>query len=258
MSNKKKELSAQSRREDEVLNRALLWIGGAAILILLLLLTNRYYVRYRTTEIEIAAALARVVLPVVAAAALIGCLAGIALAVNASKKKRDVKWPVALAVFCGGLCLSTAAVWRYHATGVQVMCAVIPAAAVLALVYYLFQREFFLIAVTTGIGIAGLWLVRRAAAPHQVLLYAYLVFAAAVLLAAALLSRKLQTAGGMWKDKRIFSKNASYSMIYVTCAIVAVLLIAAVVVGASAAYYLMFPAIGWLVVMAVYFTVKLM
>ena len=30
MSDKKKDLSAQSRREDEVLNRALLWIGNAA------------------------------------------------------------------------------------------------------------------------------------------------------------------------------------------------------------------------------------
>ena len=258
MSDKKKDLSAQSRREDEVLNRALLWIGGAAVMILLLLLTNRYYVRYRVSEVEIAAALARFVLPAVTVAGLAACAAGILLALSARKKQQSMKWPVALAAFCGTLAVTAGVVWRFHGTGVQVMCAVIPSVAVLALVYYLFQREFFAIAVLTGVGIAGLWLIRRAGGVHTALLFVYLAAAAVLLVAAVLLARRLQAAGGLWNGKRILSKNAAYSMIYVTCTVVALLLVAALIAGAGVAYYLMFPAVGWLVIMAVYFTVKLM
>lgn len=258
MSDKKKDLSAQSRREDEVLNRALLWIGGAAVMILLLLLTNRYYVRYRVSEVAIAAALNRFLLPGVIVAGLALCAVGVLLALRRRGQGQSGKWPVTLALFCGALAVTAGVVWRFHSAGVQVMCAVIPSAAVLALVYYLFQREFFAIAVLTGVGIAGLWLIRRAGGAHTALLYAYLLLAAVLLVAAALLTRKLQTAGGLWKDRRVLSKKAAYPMLYATCAVVALLLIAALVSGAGAAYYLMFPAVGWLVVMAVYFTVKLM
>lgn len=257
MSDKKKDLSAQSRREDEALNRTLLWIGGAAVLILVLLFCNRYYVNYRTTEVMFAATLSKV-LPIVAILGFVGCAAGVFLAIGAGKKGRSMKWPTALAVLCGGFALCVGLVWRYQGTGVQFLCGLILAVAVLALVYYLFQREFFAIALVTGVGMAGLWMVRRAGGAHAVVLYGYLVVAALVLVIVAWGARKLQASGGVWKGKNFLSKNAAYGMIYITCALIAALLIAAVVAGAGVAYYLMFPAVGWLVVMAVYFTVKLM
>ena len=46
-------------------------------------------------------------------------------------------------------------------------------------------------------------------------------------------------------------------MVYITCIVIAALLVIALFVG-KLAFYLMFPAVAWLVVMAVYFTVKLM
>lgn len=257
MSNKKKDLAAQSRREDEVLNRTLLWMGGAAVMILVLLLTNRYYVNYRTNEVEIALALFKT-LPILAGAFVVFCAAAVLAAYKAHKTGKAMKWFVFLSAFCGTLALALAVVWRFQGTGVQVMCAAIPAVAVLALVYYLFQREFFLIAVLTGAGIAGLWLIRRAHGGHPVILYGYLLAVAILLVGVALLARKVQAAQGMWNGKRILPKTAAYPAIYATCAVVAVLLIAALAAGTGVAYYLMFPAVGWLVVMAVYFTVKLM
>lgn len=258
MSNQKKDFAAQSRQEDEAINRALLWIGGAAVIILLLLLTNRYYVHYRAGEIPIAAALNRAVLPGVMVAGLAGCAAGILLLFSRLRQKKSGMWPFALSVFSAFLALTAGVVWRFHGIGVQVMFAVIPSAAVLALVYYLFQREFFVISLLTGFGIAGLWLIRRAGNTYMVILYAYLLFVAVLLVAAALLTRKLQMADGLWKEQQLLPNNAAYPMIYVTCALVAALLITALVAGPGVAYYLMFPAVGWLVVMAVYFTVKLM
>lgn len=256
MSDKKKNISAQNRHEDEVLNRALLWIGGAAILILFLLFLNRFYVNYRTTEINLAAGLAKA-LPIITGIALAGCVAGILLALNARKQGRSMKWWTALAVLFGGLALCGGLTWRFHGTAVQFLCGLVLAVAVLALVYYLFQHEFFIISVCSAVGITGLWLIRQETS-HTVILYGFLLCAALFLLAAALLTRTLQKNGGEWKGRRLLSKKAAYSMVYLTCAIVAVLLIAALALGINLAYYLMFPAVGWLVVMAVYFTVKLM
>lgn len=47
-------------------------------------------------------------------------------------------------------------------------------------------------------------------------------------------------------------------MVYLTCAVVAVAVVAALVLGTSAAYYLIFALVAWLFIMAVYYTVKLM
>lgn len=258
MSTNKKNNSPQSRHEDEVLTRALIWIGGAAVMLLLLLLGNRYYVNYRAGEIPLMAALKDYVLPALAAAGVAACAVLSYVCVRRAKEKKAIKWIVAPAVFCGVLGVATAIVWQFHASGVQAMFAIIPTIAVLALVYYLFQREFFLIALASAVGILGLWIVRRAADGSTVVLYAYLFAAALFLAALAVLTRKLQQAEGMWKGKRVLSKKAAYPVIYATCAVMAVLLAAALVAGAGVTYFLMFPAVGWLVIMAVYFTVRLM
>lgn len=251
MSEKKKDIAAQNKREDEMLNRTLLWICGAAVLLLFLLFINRYGFHYRVSEISLAVVIVRYLIPAVTVAALCGCAAGIALF-----KKAPTKWRGVLAIFCGGLAACGGAAFLFQGTGVEFMCAVVPAMAILALVYYLFQREFFLIALVSGIGIADLWIIRRAAGSHPAILYGSLVASLALIAALAFFAHKLQAASGKWQDRQLLSKNAAYTMLYVTCALMAVLLLAAVVVGY--AYYLLFPAVGWLIIMAVYFTVKLM
>lgn len=255
MSNKKKEISAQSRHEDEVLNRTLLWIGGAAILIMLLLLTNRFFINYRADEVQLAYNLIKV-LVISGSVSILAGVAGGVMAWLAHKKQAGCKWWVAMAVFFSTLGVMLLVVRNFRELGVQVMCAVIPAVAILALVYYLFQREFFIITLASLLGLLGLWMFRKLGA-HPVALYAVLAVIAVVLVAIALLTRQVQNGDGMWKGKRVLSKNASYPMIYITCVIVATLLVIALFAG-KLAFYLMFPAVAWLVVMAVYFTVKLM
>lgn len=258
MSEKKKEFAARSRREDEVLNRTLLWIGGAAVLLLFLLFINRYFLHYRASELSLVLALNRYILPGITILGLVGVAVGGLLVKRALSAGRSAKWFAVLALFCAGLALCSLAARLFHAAGVQFMCAAIPAIAVLALVYYLFQREFFLIALAAGVGIAALWVIRRAGTAHIMFLYGALMGALAVLLALALICRRLQAAQGLWKGKRLLAKHAAYPMIYATCVVMAVLLLIAAVVGSGIAYYLMFPAVGWLIIMAVYFTVKLM
>lgn len=258
MSNKKKEISAQSRHEDEVLTRALIWIGGAAVLLLLLLLGNRYYVHYRVSEVNVAAALNRWVLPVLAAVGMVLGAGSIFKAFQNKKADKSMKWPMALGVFFAAFGVGTAALWKFHGAAVQTLCAAIPAAAVLALIYYLYQREFFLVALSSALGIAGLLLVRRGLGNYSVLVYAYLVAAIVAQLFLLKTVRKVESDGGLWKGKQLFHKHAAYRLVYVSCLIMSVMLAACALLGSSGVYFLLFPAVGWLVVMAVYFTVKLM
>ena len=49
----------------------------------------------------------------------------------------------------------------------------------------------------------------------------------------------------LWGEKRqIFPHSASYGMIYLTCAVVAVAVAAGFLLGAAAAYYLIFALVG--------------
>ena len=93
-------------------------------------------------------------------------------------------------------------------------------------------------------------------------MYAYVVVLAVILVAAILLCRSLSAKDGVLtlggKKLQVFSRNASYGMIYLTCAIVAAAVVAALLLGTAAAYYLIFALVAWIFIMAVYYTVKLM
>ena len=52
--------------------------------------------------------------------------------------------------------------------------------------------------------------------------------------------------------------GTSYLSIYLTCAVVAVALLAALLIGVTSAIYIIFVLAGWLFCLAVYYTVKLM
>ncbi len=256
MTNKKEKLNAQSRREEEALNRVLLWIGGAALLIVFTLFLNRYYVNYSTSEIMFAAGLSKV-LPILSVLAVLGFLLFGFLSYR-SKQNGHCKF-LFLSILCLGLSVCSFLVWRFSGTAIPFLCGTILSAAVLALVYYLYPREFFLISFSSALGILGLWLIRRAAGtPHTVLLYSYLTAAALLLALIAFGTWKLQKENGVWKDHRLFHKKAIYPLVYLTCALIAVLLAAGVILGGSMAYYLLFAVVVWVLIMAVYFTVKLL
>ena len=255
--------AARSHKEDAILNRVLIWFGAAVVVELVLLLLNRYYINITTApgEIEFAGALLKA-WPVIIGVAAAGTVVCLLWAIFCSKGGKRFVLPAALTgVFLAVLVISVVT-YRFYDTGVQFLCGAVPAAAVLALVYYLYQHEFFAVTVLSALGILGLWLFRRAGGGHQVLVYAYAAVLAVVLLAAVLLCRSLSAKGGVLtlsgKKLQIFPKNASYGMIYLTCAIVAAAVAAALVLGTAAAYYLMFALVAWLFIMAVYYTVKLM
>lgn len=255
--------AAQNRKEDAVLNRVLIWFGAAVAAELVLLLLNRYYVNATTRpgEFEFAAALLDA-FPIIIGITAVGAAACLIWTIfNWRGGKRYLLSSVLGWIFCAALVISVVT-YLFFGTGVQFLCGIVPVAAVLALVFYLYQHEFFTVTVLSALGILGLWLFRRADGAHPTVVHAYMAVMAVVLVLSALLCRSMQqNAGALGKGEKklqIFQRNASYGMIYITCAVVAAALIAALILGTAAAYYLLFALVAWLFAAAVYYTVKLM
>lgn len=253
--------TVRNQKEDVVLNRTLIWFGAAVVLEFLLLLLNRYYITPKASEIAFQGALLAA-FPTIIGVSAVGFVASLVWLVLKHRAGKTHLLPgVLTGVFASVLVISVTT-FRFFATGVQFLCWLVPAVAVLGLVYYLYQREFFTITVLSGLGILGLWIFRRSNGGHLSTIYGYAAAVAVVLVLTILLCRSAQRSQGMLtrgtKKFRLFHKNANYGMIYLTSGIVAAALAVGLLMGMAAAYYLIFVLVAWLFVMAVYYTVRLM
>lgn len=258
----KKEKASQAQKDDETLNKVLLWFAGAVILELVVLLVNRYHFHYHTTEIEFAAGFYQF-MKVAQYGALALCAACIAWAVDRRKKWGRVSLlPVVAASVLGAVGIILILCLRFGSASVEVLQVAVPAAAVLVLIFYLYQLEFFTASFLGALGLLGLWLYRKASGEYRAMVIGFLVVAAAFLIAALVLSIRVQKSNGVWKSKgteyQIVPRDASYGAVYLTVALVAAVLVAAVAAGAAVAYYSILGLLAWLFILAVYFTVKMM
>lgn len=253
----KNEREARRRQEDRALNRALIWVGVAIILEFLLVLVNRYYINYTTaTEsinrvLAIQAALSG--LRWVSLAALVVCVVWMLVRLS---KNGKAALPGVLSLAAGMLLLCSHIILNFRDSGLRMLFWLVPAWAALALVYYLYQREFFFSALISGLGVLGLWFVRHAGA---VSLYTILVVVVIVLLAVGLfLLKKKAGVLSLGKGKaHILPEEASYSLTFLSCAVSLVVIALAAFVGGSLAYYLLYAMVAWLFALLVYYTVKM-
>ncbi len=258
MNKKEQEKLQRERQEDVVLNKVIWWVVGAVVLEFLMLLLNRYYVHYTPADIPLAQAL-RTVFRVLAVALPIGTAALAAWTVSLRRQGKKAGLAGGLTAAAAALSVCAIAVALFSGSGIQLLYTAIPTVAVLALIYYLYQRDFFVAAALCAMGLLGVHVIPRSDLSALVS-YGYGVLAAVVLAAAVVLVRKLQTGDGALtvsgKTREIFSRSANYAMLYVTCGVVAAVLIAALVMGSVALLYGIL--VAWLLIMAVYYTVRLM
>lgn len=150
---------------------------------------------------------------------------------------------------------------------VRALSVLVPAAAVLAMVYYLYQRDFFVCTLVSAGGILSMMLYRRIVFLHPFRIQCGFALAFVCLAGAVAALILLQRKGG-WltlrgKKRQILPKDANYVLMYATCAVNAVLLaitlsqMNAVACGANLVYYLLFALVAWLIILAVYYTVRL-
>lgn len=261
----RQKMSEQTRREKEreesaAFNRVLFWIGGGVVLEFLLLLLNRFYNNYRVEEIGLATALR----PAVKIAAVVALVVTVVLALLWRRARTGKKGGLlfgALALFAGGLSVSCFITWAFGPAGLKSAYVLVPIAIVLAFVYYLYQREFFLVASMSALAMLGVWFAGKGlGGAMKMVVYAYVVLVAVVLVLSVLLVRKLQTGDGVislrGKRVRLFGQEANYPLLYVSAAIAAAVLVCSLFTLPAVFLYGVMAA--WLLIMAVYYTVKMM
>ena len=251
----RKQREERRRQEDIALQRGLLWVAGAVVLEALLVFVNRFYINYYTTEVELALVLRNVLgflhmaAPAAAAAALVW--AGLQL-----KQGKPFTLPLVLAAALGACSVCSHVIIKFHSQGTSMLFWLVAAWAVLALVYYIYQKEFFLAASACGMSVLALWFVRYGEAGR---LEAIVILAGIAAVTAAALWLK-KSAGVLPGKQQIpfLPQNTSYTVLLATCAASLAMVIAAMLLNGMAAYYLIFVMAAWLFALFVYYTVKLM
>ena len=257
MSVKKETREEKKRREDQALNRVLWWFGGAVLLEFFLLLLNRFYINFGHGDTALAFGLSRMlqVLVWVSLAAAVAC----GLWWWLSRRKGNKTFlPGALTVVAAALfvCALVSSVWT--AVGVQFLYLSVPATAVLALIYYLYQREFFLVALQGGVALFAMWCYRKLIFLQEKAAYVMLALCALAVVGLGVFTFVLQRRDGKLGKRRILAKKANYALLYVAGAVTLCTLLAALLLGAAAAYWALILVVAWLFGAAVYYTVRLM
>ncbi|MCD7947038.1 MAG: hypothetical protein LUG13_01910 [Oscillospiraceae bacterium] len=246
------------RREDQIFNRIILWIIGAVVVELYLLFLNRYYVRAIIAQWDFRMALGSA-LPILAIIFVACFVVFLVLGIHAHSAGKKKPIFAFWCILTAALAVASMVTYFVGASGVRFLYIAVPMVGVLALLYYLYQKEFFCIAVMSVLGLCGIYLFQHRGT-HLVLPYVYLIVLAVILIVGALLARMISAGGGTMKFAgkrvRIFPKNTVYATLYVTGMVAIAVVIGSIFLSSGAILYGI--AVAWLLVMAVYYTVKMM
>lgn len=255
----KKQREERRRQEDIALQRGLLWVVGAIVLEGLLVLLNRNYVRYQMNEAAVNRAIAiGNVLGVLRVVGAIAAVAALVWAVLKLRKKEKFGLQLVLALAAAAVAVCAHVAVKFQGEGISMLFWLVVAWAVLALVYYIYQREFFLGGCACGMAALGLWFARTGSvgmAEAVVLLLAVALVTAAVLL--------LKKSDGLLPvpgagPVRFLAQGASYTVPLVTCLVSLAAVAVGMLAGNPVALYLIYGMVAWLFALFVYYTVKLM
>lgn len=259
----KQRLKAEKQRQEDIaLTKVLYWIVGAVVLEFLLLMAQKYYINFTVDDfgINLAVGIASA-LKVITFAGIIAGAAVLFLAASQWKKGKKGIFLWAVGVFLVMLGVYSAVAWQLNATGIEFLIFANVVFAVLAFVYYIYQGEFFAVAAACAAGVLGIYV--RFAGVGGSRVYVILGLLVVLLAAMAGVTAAIQRGHGSLKvgGRRIplLPKTANYPLIYVSCGLMVVVLLASLVIGTGVgemAYYAVPTA--WALIMAVYYTVKLM
>ena len=243
-------------QEDAVFNRMLFWLAGAVAVELLIMLVKQVYINY-IAGLTAAFVLNKFfqVFTFLGAALMV---AGIVWAVLNYRKGKSAVVPCICAAAAAGLWVLSVLGYFLFDVGINIMMLLPAVGAVLIVVYFLYQRVFFLNTLMTAGGLLALWMYRKYYMGHPTMIR--LTFAAGfVLLAAALvLSLLLRRGGGKLGGLRVLPPDTGYLMTWITCAVTALTMVLTLALGAAVGFYLLFGLVAWVFVQAVFYTVQLM
>lgn len=254
---KKEDRLAKKQREDQALNRVLWWFGGAVVLEFFLLLLNRFYINFDVQGIDLAAGIFRF-LQIAAWVTLALAVAGVIWWVVCKKKGGKTFLPGVCALAFAVLFVCAFAAGMWGELGVQFLYVAVPVAAVLALIYYLYQKEFFLVALLGGLTLFAMWAYRKLAYVNLWLVYGIFIAVAVATVVAVIFFVVLQRGKGRLVKARVLPKKANYLPMYIAAGVTLASLVATFLLGGTAAYVCLIATVAWLFGAAVYYTVRLM
>lgn len=243
-------------QEDAAFNKMLLWLLGAVVVELFIMLVKQLYVN-RLAGMTVAYVLLNV-FHIFAFLGVALTAEAIVWAVLNYRRGKPAVVPCICAAAAAGLWVLSVLSYYLYPEGLNIMLLLPAVGAVLIVVYFLYQRVFFLNTLMTAGGLLALWLYRQYYATHPTMIR--LGFAAGfVLLAAALvLSFLLRNGGGKLGGLRVMPADTGYWMTWITCGVTALTMVLTLVLGAAAGFYLLFALVAWEFVQAVFYTVRLM
>lgn len=217
------------------------------------MLVNRFYINYYLDEAGIFLTMHEI-LRVIRMAAPVATLLTLVWTAWQLKQGKKFMLPLVLTAAFGALSVCSHVAIKFRGPGVSMLFWLVIGWAVLAMVFYIYQHEFFLGAAACGMSVLALWFVRYGLSgrPESILVLA----AIAVVTAAAFWLKK--TDGALPNKEQFLPQGTNYMMLLVTCLASLAAVIIAMFTSGAVAYYLIFVMIAWLFALFVYYTVKLM
>lgn len=247
---------ARRRQEDIALQRGLLWVVGAVALEALLVLVNRFYFHADLeTEVNIYLTLHEV-FPALRMGLALAAVLALLWTAWTLKQRKKYGLPLVVTIALAALTVCIHVIIKFDTDGMSMLYWLVIAWAVLAMVFYIYQKEFFLGAAACGMSVLGLWFARYGGAGRA---EGILVTAAIVVVGLAALWLKKNDGALPGKEPvQFLPKKTNYAVLLVTCLASLAAVIVSMLVGGTVAYYLVYVMIAWLFALFVYYTVKLM
>lgn len=160
--------------------------------------------------------------------------------------------PELLAGFCAAGVLGAWLILRNFAVAMQMLYVLLPVLAVLYLVYYTFQREFFLLCAASTLSMLAIWSCGSGG------LKKILLVLAALALDGLLFYANLKCENGTFRGIAVREAKGCAKLPMVAYPVLIALVLAAMILGNPVSVYLLYASAALLFCAAVYFTVKLL
>mgnify|MGYP004659728073 CR=1 FL=1 len=246
-----------AKKNDYVVNKLLLVFTVAFALILFLMNIGRM-MKSNTTYIG-----ALTATRVLAGLAAAGVVLGIVLSIVEHVRGKDTRCKLIkgknIAVISAFIAVVAGALaFVYNPTMLFVLYVFVPAVVVLYIIYYSYPREFFMIALAAALGGIGIWLVAYGIINASRTVFLGIV--AAIVLLLAVFTAAAHIGKGKFKlfghEYTPFKSDARYGIVYLSFVLVLAVVAAALII-ADMANYFVFGLLGYIIIAAIYYTIKL-
>ena len=204
-------------KEDAAFNKMLLWLAGAVVVELIILLVKQVYV-----NMLLGPGVATVLMYFFQVFSILGVVlaaGGIAWAVLWNKKGKPVVLPCALTAAAAGLWVLSLFTYQLFDVGLNIVMLLPAVAAVLIVIFFLYQRVFFLNALLCAGGLLALWLHRQYYEAHHTMVTALFIAGFVALAAALAFTFVLRGRDGKLGGVRVMPADTSYVITWITCEI---------------------------------------